>query len=88
MSLYCPLKEYKNENHGILLREIIGKLGKKACFVGDEAGYFFCTSRGTNAPSISFSNKRTFIFYSLLRDDVYIMREAFDAYMKHYEPKG
>lgn len=88
MALFCPLKEYKNESHGLLLRRIIENISEQpVCFVGDEVGFFFSTCRRVNYPSISFKNKMSYIFYSLLRHDVYSVIEFFNHCMPRYDAK-
>jgi hypothetical protein len=88
MSSYCPLKQYKDERHSVLLKKVMENTrGTPVCFIGDETGFFFSTCRNINYPSISFTNKMSFIFYSLLKHDVYSLIEGFSNYMDRYDPK-
>ena len=84
----CPLKIHKNDNHKAIVRKILSNLGsKRACFIGDDTGYFFCLGRRVNNPCVSFTNQRSYMFYMLLKDDLYYFKTTFSHYMTLYDHK-
>ena len=84
----CPLKIYENDDHKAIIRKILSSLSnKKACFIGDDSGYFFCLGRRINDPCVSFTNQRAYMFYMLLKDDVYYFKTMFSHYITLYDHK-
>ena len=87
LSYYCPLKNYSDKRHGLVLSGIMHQVDKPVCFIGDEAGYFFSMVRRIDYPSIVFDNHIFYAYYYLLKQDIGQFKKYIKQYYSLYKPE-
>ena len=85
ISNFNPLKVYEDNRFIRPLYDMLDYIGDEICFIGDEAGYFFCPLRRFNNASICFSKENFYLLFTLLKHDLQQSRRMFQGYLEVFD---